>query len=232
MTTPPRVVVFDAYGTLFDVHAAMAGHARKLGAGWERASALWRQKQLEYSWVCSLTGPEHWRDFEAITRDALLTALNWDGGADGALVEALMDAYRALPPFDEVPEMLQRLRENDIATAILSNGSRAMLDAAVKSARLGHLLNEVLSVDAVRVFKPDPRVYRMAEDAFHCHASEMMFVSSNAWDAQAAWAYGFRTVWVNRINQPTEFALSSVATVMDDLSAIPSLVLGGGPEAT
>ncbi len=232
MTTLPRVVVFDAYGTLFDVHAAMARHAWKLGEGWEKASALWRQKQLEYSWVCSLTGPEHWRDFEAITRDALLTALNWDGGADGALVEVLMDAYRALPVYDEVPGVLRRLRENDIATAILSNGSRAMLDGVVREARLGHLLDAVLSVDAVRVFKPDPRVYRMVEDHFHCHAAEMVFASSNAWDAQAAWAYGFRTVWVNRINQPTEFALSHVATVMDDLSGIPDLVMPGEAEPT
>ena len=115
-----------------------------------------------------------------------------------------MDAYRALPAFEEVPEVLQRLRENDIATAILSNGSRAMLDAAVKSARLGHLLNQVLTVDAVRVFKPDPRVYCMAEDAFHCHASEMMFVSSNAWDVAGAKAFGYQVAWCNRQDAPEE----------------------------
>jgi 2-haloacid dehalogenase len=226
-----EAVVFDAYGTLFDVHAAMARHAGRLGEARAATSALWRQKQLEYTWVTSLTGPEHWRDFEALTREALFTALNWNGGADPKLVEALMAAYRTLPAFAEVPDTLAELRARGLATAILSNGSRAMLGDAIKAARLGALLDHVLSVDAVRVYKPDPRVYRLAEDAFGLHARRIAFVSSNAWDAQAAAAYGFRTVWVNRIGQPTEFALHQVAAVVGDLAGLPGLLAPAGEDA-
>ncbi|WP_291298507.1 haloacid dehalogenase type II [Elioraea sp.] len=225
MTPPPRAVVFDAYGTLFDVHAAMARHARGMGEGWQATSALWRQKQLEYAWTATLAGPEYWRDFETITREALLTALNWNGGADGKVVDALMDAYRSLPAFPDVVDALADLRAAGVATAILSNGSRGMLDAAVKSALLDGLLDAVLSVDAVRAYKPDARVYRLAEIAFRCHASDLVFVSSNAWDARAAAGYGFRTVWVNRINQPTEFALHQIATILPDLAGLPALLL-------
>jgi 2-haloacid dehalogenase len=223
----PRVeaVVFDAYGTLFDVHAAMARHAGHVGEGWEAVSALWRQKQLEYSWVTALTGPEHWRDFEALTRDALFTALNWHGGARLKLVDDLMAAYRALPPYQDARPALEALRDAGLGTAILSNGSRAMLADAVTASQFGPLLDHVLSVDAVRVFKPDPRVYRLAEDAFRLHCSRIGFVSSNAWDAQAAAAYGFRTVWVNRINQPTEFAMHQIARMAADLEAVPEIFL-------
>ncbi len=225
MSAPPRAVVFDAYGTLFDIHAAAATLSGQLGETWPGLSALWRQKQLEYTWVTSMTGPEHWRDFEVITREALTVALNWNGGASLATVGRLMALYRTLPVFEEVPEVLAALREAGICTAILSNGSRAMLADAVAGAKLGGLLDAILSVDAVRVYKPDPRVYRLAEDEFRCHASEMVFVSSNAWDAQAAAAYGFRTAWVNRINQPSEFALHQVASVLPDLAGLPGLLV-------
>jgi len=220
---PVAAVVFDAYGTLFDVHAAMARHAARLGEGWQATSAFWRQKQLEYAWVTTLTGPEHWRDFEALTREALFTALNWQGGARLDTVDALMEAYRSLPAFDDVAATLAALREAGCGTAILSNGSRAMLAAAVQAAGLAPLLDHVLSVDAVRAYKPDPRVYRLAEDAFGLHARRIGYVSANAWDAQAAAAYGFRTAWVNRINQPGEFALHQVAAVIGGLEALPAL---------
>jgi 2-haloacid dehalogenase len=223
--SPVDAVVFDAYGTVFDVHAAMARHARRLGESWPSISALWRQKQLEYAWVTSLTGPEHWRDFEALTREALHVALNWNGGAETRLVEDLMAAYRALPAYDDARAALAALREAGIGTAILSNGSRAMLADAVAASQLGPLLDHVLSADAVRVFKPDPRVYRLAEDAFHRHCSRIGFVSANAWDARAAAAYGFRTVWVNRINQPTEFAMHQIAHLAADLDAVPAFFL-------
>jgi 2-haloacid dehalogenase len=220
----PRVeaVVFDAYGTLFDVHAALRKHAGRIGAGWEAISALWRQKQLEYTWVASLTGPEHWRDFEVMTRNALLTALNWYGGAETRLVEDLMAAYRALPAFDDARPALEALRAGGIGTAILSNGTRAMLADAVAAAQLGALFDHVLSVDAVRVYKPDPRVYRLAEDAFRLHASRIGYVSANAWDAQAAAAYGFCTVWVNRSNQPVEFAIHQIARMAASLETVPA----------
>ncbi|MFN6998992.1 haloacid dehalogenase type II [Elioraea tepidiphila] len=220
-----EAVVFDAYGTLFDVHAAVRKHARRMGESWEAVGALWRQKQLEYAWVASLTGPEHWRDFEVMTRNALFTALNWYGGASLDLVDDLMAAYRALPAFDDARPALEALRAAGIGTAILSNGSRAMLAEAVAAAKLDRLLDHVLSVDAVRVYKPDPRVYRLAEDAFRLHCSRIGYVSANAWDAQAAAAYGFRTVWVNRINQPVEFAMHQIARMAADLEAVPEMVL-------
>jgi 2-haloacid dehalogenase len=196
-----------------------------VGESWEAVSALWRQKQLEYAWVASLTGPEHWRDFEVMTRNALFTALNWYGGASLDLVDDLMAAYRALPAFDDARPALEALREAGLGTAILSNGSRAMLAEAVAAAKFAPLLDHVLSVDAVRVYKPDPRVYRLAEDAFHLHCSRIGYVSANAWDAQAAAAYGFRTVWVNRINQPVEFAMHQIARMAGDLSAVPEILL-------
>lgn len=227
MSEEPRLeaVVFDAYGTLFDVQAAVRKYARRMGESWEAVGALWRQKQLEYAWVASLTGPEHWRDFEVVTRNALFTALNWLGGANLQLVDDLMAAYRALPAFDDARPALVALREAGIGTAILSNGSRAMLADAIATAKLGPLLDHVLSVDAVRVYKPDPRVYRLAEDTFRLHCSRIGYVSANAWDAQAAAAYGFRTVWVNRINQPVEFAIHQIARMAADLEAVPELVL-------
>jgi 2-haloacid dehalogenase len=220
-----EAVVFDAYGTLFDVDAALRRHARRVGESWEAVSARWRQKQLEYAWVASLTGPEHWRDFEVMTRNALFTALNWYGGASLDLVDDLMAAYRALPAFDDARPALEALRAAGLGTAILSNGSRAMLAEAVAAAKLAPLLDHVLSVDAVRVYKPDPRVYRLAEDAFHLHCSRIGYVSANAWDAQAAAAYGFRTVWVNRINQPVEFAMHQIARMAADLLAVPEILL-------
>ena len=224
MSGRPAAVVFDAYGTLFDIEAAMARHASRLGERWRETSAFWRQKQLEYAWVTTLTGPEHWRDFEALTRAALFTALNWQGGASLETVERLMAAWRTLPAFDDVADSLAGLRAHGLATAILSNGARAMLAEAVRAAGLGALFDHVLSVDAVRAYKPDPRVYRLAEDAFGLHARRIAYVSANAWDAQAAAAYGFRTVWVNRINQPGEFALHQVAAIVGGLDALPRLL--------
>ena len=217
-------VAFDAYGTLFDLDVAIARHAARLGEGWEETSALWQRKQLEYAWVTTLTGPEHWRDVEALTREALMTALNWNGGASLETVERLMGALRAPPAFADAADALAALRARGLATAILANASRAMLASAAKHAGLWALLDHLLSADAARACKPDPRAYRLAEDAFRLHASRIAFVSSNAWDAQAAAAYGFRTVWVNRIGQPTEFALHQVAAVAADLTALPGLI--------
>lgn len=136
-----------------------------------------------------------------------------------------MQAYRMLQAFPEVVDTLADLRAAGVATAILSNGSRGMLEAAVKASLIDGLLDAVISVDAVRAYKPDARVYRLAEIAFRCHASELVFVSSNGWDARAAAGYGFRTVWVNRINQPTEHALNQIATVLPDLAGLPALLL-------
>jgi 2-haloacid dehalogenase len=217
-------VVFDAYGTLLDVHAAMARHAARLPAGWERVSALWRAKQLEYTWVRSLTGPAHHRSFRQITREALAFACRQHGIADVVLESEIMEAYRVLPAYPEAAAALVRLKENGVGAAVLSNGDLAMLEEGVTAAGIAGLLDDLISVETAGVFKPDPRVYRIAEDRLGHPASAMAFVSSNAWDAQAAAAYGFRVPWVNRAGQPDEYDLSGKATEIGDLAAVPAAV--------
>lgn len=213
-------VVFDAYGTLLDVHSAMQRHAARLGADWAAISAEWRAKQLEYSWVRSLAGPAHHRDFAELTNAALDFVATRRGIADPSLLADLRQAYWALDAYPEVPDMLASVRSKGIPTAILSNGSPAMLSAGVRAAGLDLLLDEVLSVEAVGVFKPAPPVYDLAIQRMGGDASKLIFVSSNAWDAFAAGAAGFRVVWVNRMGQPDEYGLRRHATELADLSTL------------
>jgi 2-haloacid dehalogenase len=220
--TRTHAVVFDAYGTLLDVHAAMAKHAARLGAGWPEISADWRRKQLEYSWIRSLAGPSHHLDFWRLTRDALYWAAASHGVSDEAVLTDVLRAYRHLDPYPEVPAMLKLIRDHDLRTAILSNGEPGMLADAIRSANLDSLLDFVLSVEAVGVFKPDPRVYRLAEDRLQLPASQIGFVSSNPWDAFGAHVFGFQVFWINRTRQPAEYGLLDVATELTDLAALPS----------
>ncbi len=218
----PAAYVFDAYGTLLDVHAAMAAHAALLPPDWERISQEWRQKQLEYSWVRTLTGPAHHRDFWQITQDALAFVAARHRIADPKTLAALLDAYRRLPAYPDAAPTLRRLRERGVRTAILSNGEPGMLDDAVQAAGLADLLEAVISVEAVGVFKPDPRIYQMTADRLGRPATAMGFVSSNAWDAQAAHAAGFQVAWCNRTGQPDEYGLTAHAQViasLDELAA-------------
>ena len=217
-------VVFDAYGTLLDGHGAMARHAARLPAGWERVSALWRAKQLEYTWVRSLTGSAHRRSFHEITREALAFACRQHGIVDVALEGEVMEAYRLLPAYPEAAAALVRLKKNGVETAILSNGDLAMLEEGVTAAGIAGLLDDLISVETTGVFKPDPRVYRLAEERLGRPASAMAFVSSNAWDAQAAAAHGFRVLWVNRAGQPEEYDLSRKATEIRDLASVPAMI--------
>ena len=216
-----RAVVFDAYGTLLDVHAAMARHAPRLGANWPAISAAWRQKQLEYSWVRSLTGPGHHRDFWTLTREALVWAASAHGITGQAVLDDVLLAYRHLDPYPEVPAVLARLRARAMPCGILSNGEPGMLRDAVHSAKLDQLLDHVLSVETVGVFKPDPSVYRMAESTFGLPAAEIAFVSSNPWDAFGALSFGFRVFWVNRSGQPPEYGLRGTVTELPGLAALP-----------
>lgn len=207
----PEAVVFDAYGTLLDVNAAMATHAARLGERWAALAAEWRAKQLEYTWVRSLTGAAHHEDFWLCTRDALDFVFLRHGIDDAALGRDLMEAYRTLPAYPEVPGVLAEIRGQGIATAILSNGTPGMLEAAVAAAGLTRLIDEVLSVEEVGVFKPDPRVYRLATRQFGCAPDRLVFVSGNAWDAQAAHAFNMRVVRVNRTEGPDEYGLAANA---------------------
>ena len=216
-----KAVVFDAYGTLLDVHGAMAAHADRLPPDWERISVEWRTKQLEYSWIRTLTGPGHHADFWQVTQESLAFVAARHRITDPAVLDALLAAYRRLPAYGDAVPMLTALRARGIRTAILSNGEPGMLHEAVDSAGLTPLLDAVLSVEDVGVFKPDPRVYGIAATAFGLGFAEMGFVSSNAWDAQAAHAAGFGVFWCNRSGQPEEYGLAGKATVMSGLIELP-----------
>jgi 2-haloacid dehalogenase len=216
-----RAAVFDAYGTLLDVHAAMARHADRLGPDWQRVSADWRAKQIEYTWVRSLAGPAHHRDFWTLTREALAHVAARHGIVDAALLADVLAAYRELDAYPEVPAMLAALRDRGVARAILSNGEPRMLADAVRSAGIAEMLDDVLSVEAVGVFKPDPRVYRLVVDRFGLAADAVAFFSSNPWDAFGALAFGFRVFWVNRTRQPDEYGLRGRVVELADLSSVP-----------
>lgn len=226
---PIEAVVFDAYGTLLDVHSAVMRHAARVGPQALAFSQEWRVKQLEYSWVRSLTGrgsPHgHHADFWTCTQDALRFVCASFGVRDAALVQDLLDAYRKLAAYPEVPAMLRALRVQRMRTAILSNGAPLMLVDATQAAGIATLLDALLSVEAVGVFKPDRRVYALAEERLGLPASRMMFVSANPWDTQAALAAGFQAIRINRNNAPDEYGLEAAGVPsLPDLSTLPGLV--------
>lgn len=211
-------VVFDAYGTLLDVHAAMQSHAERLPPDWERISAEWRQKQLEYSWVTSLTGPDQHRDFWTLTEQALDYVATKHRITDPAVRTALMNAYRTLPAYPDARPTLSALRRRGLKTAILSNGEPGMLRAAVEAAGLEDVLDAVISVEEVGVFKPSPHVYPLVERHLGAALADTAFVSSNAWDAQAAGRAGMQVFWCNRQGQPAEYGLDRSATTIATLA--------------
>lgn len=219
-----RAAVFDAYGTLLDVHAAMARYADRLGADWQRMSADWRAKQIEYTWVRSLAGAAHHRDFWTLTQEALAYVAARHGVRDVALLADVLAAYRVLDAYAEVPAMLAALRDRGVTCAILSNGEPGMLADAVRSAGIADLLDDVLSVEAVGVFKPDPRVYRLVVDRFALSAEAVGFFSSNPWDAFGALAFGFRVFWVNRSAQSDEYGLRGRVAELADLSTVLDVI--------
>ncbi|HZS85543.1 MAG TPA: haloacid dehalogenase type II [Stellaceae bacterium] len=222
MSSGIKACVFDAYGTLFDVHSAVARHAAAIGPGAEAMSRSWRLKQLEYTWIRSLM--HRHADFWAVTGEALDFAMASAGLADPALRERLMDAYLMLDAYPEVPSVLDRLKAAGIRSAILSNGSPRMLDAAVRSARLEDRLEAVFSIEEVGIYKPDPRVYRLAVDRLGLSPAEISFQSSNVWDAAGAAAFGFHVVWINRSRQPPEYGWVLRAREIASLDALPEIV--------
>ena len=213
-----KAVIFDAYGTLFDVHSAVARHAAVAGPEAARLSEIWRAKQLEYSWVLSLA--HRYEPFWLLTERALDYAFSRCPGVDPALRRMFLDAYRSLHAYPEVASTLEALRGRGLRTGILSNGDLPMLKDAVTSAGLAGQLDPLLSVDFVKVFKTSPRAYELALTALHLRPREIAFVSSNRWDVAGASAFGFTTIWVNRAGLPDEYPGLEPAAVVGNLAEL------------
>lgn len=224
---PIRACVFDAYGTLFDVSAAARAAAAEPGREalakvWPKLAADWRAKQLQYTWLRAVAGPH--TDFWRVTQDGLDWALEAAGLAgDAELRERLLGLYWELAAYPEVPAMLAALKARGFATAILSNGSPDMLQAAVDSAGIGEFLDDLLSVESVGIFKPARAVYDLVGARFGTAPGEVLFVSSNGWDAAAGAQYGFVTAWVNRAGEPLDRLPARPRHLLADLAAIPDL---------
>ena len=229
MTT--TTFVFDAYGTLFDVNAAAREVAGEPGREafaqhWPKLADIWRQKQLQYTWIRAITGAH--TDFWEVTQNALDNALDvclLNGSEHAELRARLLALYWELSAYPEVPGMLQELKDKVMNTAILSNGSPDMLKGAVESAGIGSVLDDVLSVESVGIFKPAPEVYELVGNRFGCKPHEVVFVSSNGWDAAAASGFGFRSCWVHRNSgQQVDRLPWKPEWVLEDLTAVPQLL--------
>ncbi|MEY1557646.1 haloacid dehalogenase type II [Yoonia sp. R2331] len=223
---PITTCVFDAYGTLFDVNAAARVLAAEpgqdaLAAVWPQLAAHWRAKQLEYTWLRATAGRH--TDFWQVTQDGLDWAMEACALANPELRERLLALYWQLPAYPEVPVMLDTLKTKGLRTAILSNGSPEMLKGAVDSAGIATLLDATLSVEDVGVFKPHDSVYDLVQKRFSGDRADVLFVSSNGWDACAAAGYGFTTVWVNRAAAPMDRLYAQPQHVLGDLTSIPDL---------
>jgi 2-haloacid dehalogenase len=215
------VFVFDAYGTLFDVHAAAGRHRDAIGANWERLSQLWRTKHLEYSWIHAQTGQRS--TFWALTEQSLDYAIASVGGVPAGVRDKLLSAYRSMEAFPEVAAVLATLKERGHPLAILSNGDPDMLADAVAAAKLRGVFDAVLSVADVHTFKPASSVYQLATQCFGVKPDGISFQSSNRWDIAGAHVFGFRTVWVNRLGMPDEYPGMPADRVLRDLRALAEL---------
>jgi len=218
-----RAAVFDAYGTLFDVHAPAARLEKEIGRPLGELSAAWRAKQLEYTWLRALMGRH--ADFWQVTQDALDVAMEASGLRDDDLRLRLLDLYRSLDAYGDAVTVLERLRRSAKTTAVFSNANPGMLDDAVAAAGLGDHLDAVLSVEAAGIYKPAPRAYQVVVDQLGIPADEIAFVSSNPFDAHGAAAFGFNAVWVNRSGRPADRLPGTPRAVVEDLTQLLPLLL-------
>ena len=223
-----QAVVFDAYGTLFDVHSVVALCEELFPGKGASLSQLWRTKQLEYSWQRSLM--QRYEDFRTLTEDGLSFACEaLKLPITAAQTARLMDAYLHLKPYAEVPEVLRALKH--LSLAILSNGSPAMLEPLVRNAGMQDVFAHVISVDSLRCFKPDPLVYQLALDKFGVTKSSVAFVSSNGWDIAGCGAFGFKPIWVNRSGQPQERLGVEPMAIIASLTDLPKYVFSSSTSA-
>ena len=214
--------VFDAYGTLFDFNSAVDRCRDRIGDRADELSALWRQKQLQYTWLRSLMG--RFVDFWHVTGEALDHSMKVVGLDDSALRAELMQLYLSLEPFPDARVCLERVKKAGTKTAILSNGSMTMLVAAVKNAGFDGLIDAVYSVDRTEVFKPYHSVYQMPVDDLKLPAQRICFLSANGWDAHGGAAFGFRVAWINRYGQPAEALPGDIQAELSSLADLPALV--------
>ncbi|MFK7997626.1 MAG: haloacid dehalogenase type II [Granulosicoccus sp.] len=217
-----QACVFDAYGTLFDVHSAVGTMQEDIGPEHAQLSAAWRRRQLEYTWLHSLMN-EH-RDFWQLTADSLRVSLREFKLERKGLHERLMEAYLRLGAFEEVSGVLAILKKAHLQTAILTNGSPMMIESAVNNSGIAQWIDYQLSVESVGIFKPDARVYQLAVDSLGVPAAQIAFMSSNAWDAAGAAHFGFSVAWVNRYSQPSEALPGTPAAMLSTLSELPPLL--------
>lgn len=221
--TSHSAYVFDAYGTLFDVHAAARRHAERVGPDYQRLSEIWRAKQLEYSWVRALAGA--YLDFWQLTEQALDYTLERLPSVDRSLRADLLSAYWTLDCYPEVPGVLRALQAQGARVAILSNGSPQMLAAAVKNAALDTVIDDVFSVDTLKTYKAAPAVYDLVATSYRLYPQAVSFQSSNRWDIAGARKFGFRTVWINRTGMPDEYRDLAPDLILPSLDSLPSRAL-------
>jgi len=219
-----RACLFDAYGTLFDVNAAARAMASEIGPQWQQLAETWRAKQLNYSWLRSLMGGAH-ADFWQVTSDALDYALEAHGlENEPALRQHLLDLYQNLACYPEAPAVLRHLKNAGLAIGILSNGAPAMLETACKSAGIASLVDHLISVEDVGIYKPDPRIYRLAMDRLGLPATAIAFHSSNGWDIHAGKRAGFYAIWINRSDQPDERLPNPPDVILKALDEVPGIL--------
>jgi 2-haloacid dehalogenase len=216
------ICVFDAYGTLYDFNSAVARHRAAIGPRADALSEMWRTKQIQYTWLRNSMAA--YAPFWQVTGEALDNCLAAHGITDPSVREKLLGAYLALDPFPEVPAMLDRLKRAGKRLAILSNGNPEMLDPMVKASGLADRFEAVISVDAAKVFKVDPKAYRLVEARCGIKPDRVCFLSSNCWDAHGAAYFGFRSIWVNRAGAPDDNLPGTIATQTKDLSHLPALL--------
>lgn len=213
-----RAFVFDAYGTLFNVHAAAARYADEIGPAYERLSQIWRTKHLEYTWIHAQTGRH--TSFWTLAERSLDYAAASIGGIPPSTRAKLLDAYRRMDAYPEVPAMLEGLKAHGVRRAILTNGDADMIAEAVAAAGLGALLDDVISVADVGIFKPNMKVYRLATDRLGVRPGDVTFFSQNRWDIAGAHVFGFGTVWVNRLGAPNEYPDMPAGRIVHDLAHV------------
>ena len=192
-----KAIIFDAYGTLFDVNSAAEKCKEKLGDKWEGFANYWRTTQLEYTWLRSLM--KRHKDFWQITEDSLDKSMNFYN-IDNSMRSELLDLYKVLSPFTEVRDTLKKLKQSNYKLAILSNGTPDLLNELVVSNQLKDIFDDIFSVEEAGIFKPDSKVYDLPINKYNIEKNEVLFLSANTWDVSGAGNYGYNTVWVNRNN--------------------------------